>query len=283
MKLVSLGRTAASLLGTGALALALAGCTGGEPLGSIYQIENLITGVSTADGSVQGVLVDGAAPAAGTAAAPTVGGIAAVVNGGSASITVTSTGTFSRIIVAMPNVDGYYELTLPGAVSTQDIILNVSTSATGRQLRLQYATGSGPDNSAWAPQVMRLIRVGTGDVQISVAWTGATDVDLHVVDPTGFEVFFGDRTAPTGGRLDLDSNAACSIDNVNNENIVWPVNSAPTGNYMVIVDYWSDCNQPRSDYVVTVQVRGQQPRVFTGSFVGASSGVPSDTVGTFAY
>lgn len=283
MKLVPFSRTSTSLLGTGALALALAGCGGGEPMASAYQIENIITGVSTADGTVQAVLVDGPAPDAGAIAAPSVGGISAVVNGGSATINVGSGGTFNRMILAMASVDGYYELTLPAGVSAQDIILNVAPAASGASLHLRYATGSGVDLSAYAAQVMRLIRVGTGDVQVSVAWTGATDVDLHVLDPTGFEVYFGERVAPTGGRLDLDSNAACSIDNVNNENIVWPTNAAPAGAYTVVVDYWSDCQQPRSDYVVTVQVRGQQPRTYTGSFVGVASGVPNDTVATFTY
>ncbi len=283
MKLVPFSRTATSLLSTGALALALAGCGGGEQLASNYQIENVITGVTTADGTIQGVLVDGDAPAAGAAAAPTVGGISAVVNGGSATINVGSGSSFTRVLVALANTDGYYELTLPAGVTTQDIILSVAPTAGGATLQLRYATGAGIDLSDWASQIMRLIRVGTGDVQVSVAWTGATDVDLHVLDPTGFEVYFGDRVAPTGGRLDLDSNAACSIDNVNNENIVWPSNSAPSGSYTVVVDYWSDCQQPRSDYVVTVQVRGQQPRTYTGSFVGAASGVPNDTVTTFSY
>ncbi len=116
-----------------------------------------------------------------------------------------------------------------------------------------------------------------------MAWTGATDVDLHVIDPAGFHVYFADRIAPSGGRLDLDSNPACSIDNVNNENIVWPTNGAPQGQYTVMVDYWSDCQQPRSDYVVTVQVRGQQPQTYTGSFVGPAVGGIEDTVATFTY
>ena len=117
---------------------------------------------------------------------------------------------------------------------------------------------------------------------MSVSWTGASDVDLHVIDPSGEEVYFGNLHSASGGTLDLDSNAACNIDNKNNENIVWPVGGAPSGEYTVIVDYWSDCGVARSDYVVTVQVEGQEAQVFSGSFVGPA-GMPSVEIATFTY
>ncbi len=164
MKPVSFGRPAASLLSIGALVLALAGCKDAEVVDSSYAIEQFITGVSTSDGSVQATLQSGDAPTAGGGGAPTVGGIAAVVNGGSAEIGVSST-SFTRMIVAMQNARGYYELTLPAGVTAQNIILNVSTAAAGAQLRLLYATGSAGDVTQYAPQSLRLIRVGTGDVR----------------------------------------------------------------------------------------------------------------------
>ena len=56
-----------------------------------------------------------------------------------------------------------------------------------------------------------------------------SDVDLHVVDPRGEEVFYGHPNSASGGRLDLDSNAACDLDHKRNENITWPVGRAPRG------------------------------------------------------
>jgi uncharacterized protein YfaP (DUF2135 family) len=104
-----------------------------------------------------------------------------------------------------------------------------------------------------------------------------------VIDPNGDEVYWANRTVASGGELDLDSNPACTIDNTNNENIVWPTGSAPSGQYQVIVDYWSDCGVPRSDYVVTVSMAGQQPQIFTGSFVGLADDNPDDDIGTFTF
>ena len=82
-----------------------------------------------------------------------------------------------------------------------------------------------------------VIRVGTGDVQVTLSWDTDSDVDLHVVDPSGEEIFYGNRESASGGMLDLDSNAACTIDGVQNENITWSIGAAPQGTYIVRVDY----------------------------------------------
>jgi len=131
---------------------------------------------------------------------------------------------------------------------------------------------------------LRIIRAGNGDFQASVAWTGATDVDLHVYDPNGEHVYYGNRTATTGGRLDIDSNAACTIDNTNVENIFWPLNVAPAGQYRVELHYYADCGVARSDWVVTVLLKGQAPAIMTGSFVGlAGAANPAVIIGNFTY
>ena len=49
-----------------------------------------------------------------------------------------------------------------------------------------------------------------GDVQASLTWSSTADLDLHVIDPDGEEIWYGNR-GPTdeGGSLDHDANAAC--------------------------------------------------------------------------
>ena len=114
--------------------------------------------------------------------------------------------------------------------------------------------------------------VGTGDIQISVSWDVDNDVDLHVVDPNGFEVFWSDEISPEGGVLDLDSNPACSLDMVRNENIVWPTGKAPPGTYTIRVDNFENCTDLATNYVVTVQKKGSPPQTFTGSFAADDPG-----------
>jgi len=46
------------------------------------------------------------------------------------------------------------------------------------------------------------------------------------------------------------------------------VQGAPDGSYRVLVDYWSSCGVPATDFVVTVNVRDTEPQTFSGSFTG---------------
>lgn len=263
--------------------LVLAGCEAPQQLGPAASVTDFIPRVSTANGDIAAVLRTGAAPVAGTGAAPSVPDAATAVNGGSAQVAVSSDAEFTTVIVSVQGADDYWELTLPAGATASDVVLGVAPQATAGIIRVRYGVGTGGTIGSYASQSLRVYRVGNGDVQISVSWTGASDVDLRVIDPSGEEVYFGNTVSASGGTLDLDSNAACSIDNVNNENIVWPVGGAPRGEYRVVVDYWSDCGVARSDYVVTVQAEGQEPQIFSGSFVGASGANPQAEITTFTY
>ena len=264
-------------------ALILVGCESPEQLGPAASVTDYIPRVSTANGEIAAVLRTGTPPVAGASEAPAVPGAATAVNGGSAQVPVTSAAEFSTVIVYVQGASDYWELTLPAGVLASDVVVGVAPQAADGTIRVRYAVGSSGAIGAYASQSLRVFRVGNGDVQISVSWSGASDVDLRVTDPSGEEVFFGNLTSASGGTLDLDSNAACTIDNKNNENIVWPVGGAPRGEYRVVVDYWSDCGVPRSDYVVTIQAEGQEPQIFSGSFVGPStSNVPAE-IATFTY
>ena len=198
----------------------------------------------------------------------------AAINGGSARITVASATAFQTVVLALQYFDGYYSITLPAPVTSADLVVNMSQGAPPSTLTFLYqaAPQGGPFGSPLAQNV-QVLRVGSGDVQVSVAWDAPTDVDLHVVDPNNEEIYFGNLTSQSGGTLDLDSNPACSIDNKNNENIVWPAGQAPTGQYTVSLVYYADCGEPQSNYVVTVLVKGQSPQIFSGTLVTGNSSV----------
>ena len=116
-----------------------------------------------------------------------------------------------------------------------------------------------------------VIQVGTGDVQVTLSWDADSNVDLHVVDPSGEEIYFGNRMSASGGNLDRDSNPACSIDGIRNENTFWPVGAAPRGTYVVRVNYWAGCDVPRTNWTVLIN-NGGEIQVVTGSFTGAGVG-----------
>ncbi|HEX8805073.1 MAG TPA: DUF6777 domain-containing protein [Acidimicrobiales bacterium] len=108
--------------------------------------------------------------------------------------------------------------------------------------------------------------LGSGEVQITLEWDSNADLDLHVVEPGGSEIFFS-NPGPTGsgGQLDVDSNVGCDLDG-SVENVFWPETGAPVGNYIVKVVGFDvgveDCGQ--GDYTLTIKVAGQDDIVETG-------------------
>jgi uncharacterized protein YfaP (DUF2135 family) len=102
--------------------------------------------------------------------------------------------------------------------------------------------------------------LGTGDVQVTLRWVGKNDLDLHVIDPAGEEIYYQYRSSQSGGNLDVDSNAGCStnVTEQSVENIFWPLGDAPTGTYQISVVYYQQCiEQASTSFTVQVLVDGQ--------------------------
>ena len=277
-------REMAPKMGLAALALVLAACGDGElKPNALPAINNVFSAVSTLDGSVVATLVRADRPAASGGPVASLDGINVGINGGSLPITVSSATPFNRVILAVDGLDNHYELILPASVTSVEMVATIRPNANATDnMTMRYGLSDGSGLGDYADHPVRIIRVATGDVQVSVVWDAPTDVDLRVTDPMGEEVYFGNLIAQSGGFLDLDSNPGCSIDGVNNENIVWLAGEAPSGTYKVSLDYWSDCSQPQSNWVVTVQSAGQQPQIFSGTFTGPSgAGVDIDTLTIF--
>jgi hypothetical protein len=102
---------------------------------------------------------------------------------------------------------------------------------------------------------------GTGDVQATLSWYADADIDLHVIDPLGEEIYYLSPYSSSGGKLDLD-NKCDSFEKDKPENIFWPEGSAPSGTYRVRVNYYEDCKkygQPTGpvDWTVTTKVHGK--------------------------
>jgi hypothetical protein len=94
-------------------------------------------------------------------------------------------------------------------------------------------------------QCVDILKLGTGALQVNLAWdTDNTDIDVHVVEPGGFEIYYSDKTSSaTGGHLDRDD-----TDGFGPENIYWQ--NAPDGDYRVFVHYYG--GNPRTRYFITI-------------------------------
>ncbi|MGB0590586.1 MAG: hypothetical protein ACPGU1_12990 [Myxococcota bacterium] len=235
--------------------------------------------------------------------APTVaGGNTHIVTGGSAKVAIEFynqpfTSEISGLIVGLENHSGYYQLPLYGSTGFEEVLMVLRTFLAEETpplvLPIRFALRDVRGRvSAYSGHMMTVQAVGGGDVQVSVSFDQDVDIDLHVLEPNtsgqaadacspagGCELYYGDKSCPSGGQLDLDSNAACGIDGINNENIFWPEGQAPVGNYTVRVAFWSDCCNCGSNYTVTIQYCGFV-EVYEGSFLpntdtggGAGAGI----------
>lgn len=103
-------------------------------------------------------------------------------------------------------------------------------------------------------------QLGTGDVQVTLHWDGPNDLDLHVIDPAGEEIFYIQTTSASHGQLDVDANRGCGTRmDKPVENIFWPTGQAPTGKYQISVNYYENCeSSPLSTpFIVDVLIDGK--------------------------
>jgi hypothetical protein len=202
-----------------------------------------------------------------------------------------SAGTaFSTVYVWVEGIDGYYELTIPAAVTTTELVIGLADDPPDGTFGITTAVGTGAGGvTATAttdvePRDLSDADFSATDFSATVSWTGASDVDIHVVDPNGFRVSYLNPESEEGGKLDLDSNAGCAIDNINTETISWPEGTAPDGDYTVIIDYFDDCGVESSTYSVVVRRQGRDnATVSNRTFVGDFAENAPDTVGTYTF
>lgn len=231
-----------------------------------------VSDVQTLDGR-SATFSTAAAPAGGSGAALTAVIPPLVLKGGSAEVTFTSPTPFSRLIVAVEGVPGFYDLTVPSPVTTLGVVIVYAQIVGAPAFDLRFAGGTGAALGVFSESNVAFLGNGTGEVQVNIMWNSRADVDLYVVDPLGEEIFYAHRGSHSGGELDIDSNAACSSDGPRAENVFWPFGVVPPrGNYSVRVNYWSECGEPSTDYVVTIRTQDGVPLTFRGRFTGPGVG-----------
>jgi len=173
---------------------------------------------------------------------------------------------------AMPSPN---QPTMPGVTTPPPGSTTTSPPATTPSTPPPPSTTSPPATTpSTAPNGQPL---GTGAVQITLTWSTMADLDLHVIEPSGTEIDYGNKTSSTGGTLDVDSNGSCQNPTSNPvENVFWPSSGAPTGAYTVNVAYYEECGGAGSgpqSYTVTVTLNGQVVQQKTGT-ISYTGGTP---------
>jgi hypothetical protein len=251
------------------------------------QVSGYVSDVQTLAGSPLHASRETGSPSASSGPTATTSTNTHAINGGSNVVFLHGSAVFNQVLVSVGNgsgsppvadsfgvaqlfgggnvVDGFYRLSLGASVTDQAIVVSFAKAISFGAFDVTFQLVS-PSGAVGPASIVHttMLRAGTGDVQVSVSWDQATDVDLHVIEPSGTEVFWGAPTSATGGVLDLDSNGVCSIDGRNTENIRW-ASSAPSGTYIVRLDYFQNCGVAvPTTYVVTVN-NGGTTTIFTGT------------------
>jgi hypothetical protein len=247
-------------------------------VGGRLAIEQIASSASAEQ--VDGARRSGSAPASSGGPQITATGNPRVLTGGTQTIAIASASPFTKVYVfvggrslgllddAVGGIPGYYEIALGSPRTSTTVLLAYPQEIPVEEFDLQFAVADASGAvGPYVPLHTNVLGVGTGDVQVTLAWDAESDVDLHVVGPGGDEIYWDRRESPSGGTLDLDSNAACDIDSVRNENITWPVGRAPRGVYTVRVNYWSNCGVAQTNYTLRIN-NGGSVQIFTGTLTG---------------
>lgn len=223
---------------------------------------------------------EGAPPAAagadaGVPAILRVTGPATVTNGGTAILHVEVSPPVADpvFMVRLEGEEGYHTVsgTDPDGDGIYDISVQVSGSANQSSLVLSVSLLDPAGNPGPAQQVeIALVHSGTGDVKVTLSFDRLHDLDLHVIEPNGDEIFYQRPQSVTGGSLDLDSGANCEPSTAHSENVFWPPGGAPAGEYRVHVQNFQSCTPGKIAFTVTV-AHGGEVRTFEHEFADGTA------------
>lgn len=258
------------------LSLGLSGCDSPTLIRGAA-LKTYLAGVRVED--VNGQLNSGPPPAPGAGPTISVPGNTQTITGGSSALTFTASAPVRTMVVFVNGVDGHYVVPLAD-ISGGQIIVSIGGLPPVLDFDIVFAVaGANGVFGPYSSMTVNAIQAAGGDIQVSVTWDSDADVDLHVVEPGGSEIYYGNPNSGTGGELDIDANAACSVSGLTQENIGWAPGSAAPGTYIVRVDYWDACGAVETNYIVTVSLRpgvpavpglpGSGVQIFTGTFTGA--------------
>lgn len=107
---------------------------------------------------------------------------------------------------------------------------------------------------------------GRGGLKITLKWATTDDLDLHVFDPSGQEIYYKQKNQTCQGvigRLDVDANASSPYTVTPVENIYWE-DTAPIGKYKVaVVLYCKRSSLSAIPFTVTIYPNKGISRIFT--------------------
>ena len=102
-------------------------------------------------------------------------------------------------------------------------------------------------------EFLSLAGAQSGVITVSMLWQTHDDMDLHVVTPSGAEIYYGNREAD-GGKLDVDMQVSSFVENPV-ENIFFE--TAEHGIYKAFVHEFSNRTDGETEVLIRIQVHGR--------------------------
>lgn len=199
-----------------------------------------------------------------------------VTNGGAVLLHVTLEPPQAEplFVVSVAGDNGYHTVrgTDIDGDGSYELELEVRAQVPAGSLRIAVAPTDGQGNvGAYRELTLSVVPSGVGDVKITLTFPAFHDLDLHVLEPGGFELSYLQPSSPSGGRLDLDSGSNCIPSVASAENVFWPTGAAPVGEYRVIVHEFEQCEPGAIDFTVRVE-NGALVETFHRRFADGAQG-----------
>lgn len=208
-----------------------------------------------------------------------------VMNGAMNYISVVTEKTVKKFFVGIKGVDGYFEYVPTNARATAEyntyvIPVMMSQSYNGNSTIILSGQLENGDITVPVENEIFYIETMPGAIEIKLAFSNSKDIDLHLYTPSGEHIYYGNRggsyQTEDGNEisygLDIDSNAGCTLDNINKENIYIPSELVENGTYTVVVDMYSNC-EPSIPTSWSIVARYQGELITPISGVNPASGI----------
>lgn len=247
--------------------------------------------------SITGSYLKGALPqTTGSASVGTVTISGSVIAGGLCIVNITPSTSLSELYVTADdsNTDGYYKIPLSSSSASNGsytLYLQMSRELNKNFVIKMAALTTSGQITAWLSKTLHYVKAGTGELQVSLTFDKSKDLDLYLVEPNGHIIYYEDSLAylykyrdripelaqyindTRVNGLDLDSNAGCRVDGINNENISIYKEFMQAGSYQVWVNEYQNCD-PTCDVQWAVSV------LYQGNLVTPDKG-PNPATGSF--
>ena len=98
----------------------------------------------------------------------------------------------------------------------------------------------------------------TGEVVVTLVWETKDDLDLHLIEPSGEEIYYKHKRSRQGGTLDLDKNAEQTVLVTNPIENIYYASMPGTGKYRIEVVYYKKNTSVTSiPYTVALNINGK--------------------------